>query len=74
MQFEKLKRYEKLSFLGEGQVRNIVDILMFNCFLEEIGSNWSFKFATVYKSRDRETGLIVAVKKVIVNKFSFKSN
>jgi len=40
MQTNKAKRYEKLSFLGEGQ------------------------FATVYKARDRETGIIVAVKKV----------
>jgi cyclin-dependent kinase 7 len=40
MQIEKLKRYEKINFLGEGQ------------------------FATVYKARDRETGKIVAVKKI----------
>ena len=40
MQIEKLKRYEKIAFLGEGQ------------------------FATVYKARDRETGKIVAVKKI----------
>lgn len=40
MQTEKFRRYEKLSFLGEGQ------------------------FATVYKARDKETGVIVAVKKV----------
>jgi len=40
MQVEKLKRYEKLKFLGEGQ------------------------FATVYQARDRETGGIVAVKKI----------
>lgn len=40
MQTNKSKRYEKLSFLGEGQ------------------------FATVYKARDKETGVIVAVKKI----------
>lgn len=40
MSDEKLKRYEKIEFLGEGQ------------------------FATVYKARDRETGQIVAVKKI----------
>lgn len=37
---EKLKRYEKIDFLGEGQ------------------------FATVFKACDRETGNIVAVKKI----------
>lgn len=39
---DKVKRYEKIAFLGEGQ------------------------FATVYKARDAETGLIVAVKKIKV--------
>ncbi|XP_037090136.1 cyclin-dependent kinase 7-like [Pollicipes pollicipes] len=40
MSEEKLRRYEKIDFLGEGQ------------------------FATVYKACDKETGQIVAVKKI----------
>jgi hypothetical protein len=60
MQTEKTKRYEKLSFLGEGQVKitNVSIVIKFEFTL------FLFKFATVYKARDKETGIIVAVKKV----------
>lgn len=54
----KLSRYQKIEFLGEGQVCLTTLIIWVNV-------NISIpQFATVYKARDLETDEIVAVKKV----------
>ena len=62
---DRSKRYKKIDFLGEGQVRY--------CDLEDkhlkgalscYHSFFRLQFATVYKAEDQETGKIVAVKKV----------
>ena len=70
---EKLKKYEKIDFLGEGQV---YILLLFELIIELIFvlliafSSYDYKiflnfqFATVYKAKDIDTDKIVAVKKV----------
>ena len=56
----KQKRYEKIEFLGEGQVwhgqTSTVNDLFANLTVVQ--------FATVYKAKDTKTDAIVAVKKV----------
>lgn len=56
----KLSRYQKIEFLGEGQVSEgiYIDKLFLSFF------TYFFQFATVYKARDLETDEIVAVKKI----------
>lgn len=54
----KKKRYEKIEFLGEGQV---IIAKRLNYFYKLFSS---FQFATVYKARDLLNDQIVAVKKV----------
>ncbi len=63
MQTSKAKRFEKIGFLGEGQVW--VLFYFFSNFHLFFLMAFRYKFATVYKARDKETGLIVAVKKVL---------
>lgn len=56
-------RYEKIDFLGEGQVcmRMIISDDFFFCVKHIYVS---IQFATVYKARDTQTEAIVAVKKI----------
>ena len=59
------KRYKKIDFLGEGQVKTILPEAHLSVqqlyILKEI---IFWQFATVYKAEDLETHAIVAVKKV----------
>ena len=57
---DKLKRYEKIEFLGEGQVT-----IWTKSLIKNIQNVLFSQFATVYKSRDVEEDRIVAVKKVL---------
>lgn len=57
----KVQKYEKLSFLGEGQVK--FDKKPF-IFISTHLHSLHFKFALVYKARNIENDEIVAVKKI----------
>ena len=69
MEDNESNRYEKIKFLGEGQVRlQAIELDTVERGQKTCRSNPNFfrsiQFATVFKSRDVETGQIVAVKKV----------